>query len=516
LDRRAKEIVKSALLFSKEPASVEDWKHVRDYLSFEDKCTEFTFRWNTVAADGSIPKIELNTAMKQLEEIWGYLKKAEYIANMLTKSIWCKLIKVFPNTSGFHQIEPKIECLDFLVKSIEQNLSIFRLSTSEKYILSTVEQLERFDCPESIRSKEFLNAKIGSEDISIEAIKEEWRSLMTRLRYLHGLLNSFEAICEVTDKIKRSGAILWAKHLSENPFTEEEKNILLKWQEAWRWVRLNTMLCSIDIQQRLILMEDVRQEKESLVKKAFEDIVKKRTFLTLCSSMTDRAKTGLAKFMASIMKVGGGKGIKAPIFMKAAQKAMAQCAEAIPCWIMPSWRVSEVLPAEFDFFDLVVVDEASQCDVRELPAIARGKKLLIVGDDRQVSPTAPFIEFNKFLQLKHNYLCDQPFGDLMLPGYSLYDLAGAVFPGNKIILNEHFRCVEPIIRFSFQFYDGVTIHPLRIPKANERIDPPLVDIFVEDGFKKGDLNVNEAKVIVDEIEKLVNDSQYEKRSIGVI
>ena len=41
-------------------------------------------------------------------------------------------------------------------------------------------------------------------------------------------------------------------------------------------------------------------------------------------------------------------------------------------------------------FDLVILDEASQSDARELPALLRGKKMLVVGDDRQVSPSAAF------------------------------------------------------------------------------------------------------------------------------
>jgi superfamily I DNA and/or RNA helicase len=39
-------------------------------------------------------------------------------------------------------------------------------------------------------------------------------------------------------------------------------------------------------------------------------------------------------------------------------------------------------------FDLVILDEASQSDAREMPALLRGKKVLVVGDDRQVSPSA--------------------------------------------------------------------------------------------------------------------------------
>ena len=81
----------------------------------------------------------------------------------------------------------------------------------------------------------------------------------------------------------------------------------------------------------------------------------------------------------------------------------------------------------------------------------RGKKLLIVWDDKQVSPTAPFVEEKKLLQLRHNFLMDQPHQSLLLPGSSLFDLANAIFPGSRVMLQEHFRCVEPIIRFSFQF-----------------------------------------------------------------
>jgi transcription elongation GreA/GreB family factor/very-short-patch-repair endonuclease len=93
------------------------------------------------------------------------------------------------------------------------------------------------------------------------------------------------------------------------------------------------------------------------------------------------------------------------------------------------------------------------------------------------------------------------------------------------MLKEHFRCVEPIIRFSMQFYDEPLV-PLRIPKAHERLDPPLVDILVEDGERRGKSKVNpaEADVIVDEIERIVNDHELatigredcHPRSIGVI
>ena len=64
---------------------------------------------------------------------------------------------------------------------------------------------------------------------------------------------------------------------------------------------------------------------------------------------------------------------------------------------MPEWRVSEQLPPTLGMFDLVIVDEASQSDITALPAILRGKKLLIVGDDKQVSPSTVGIEERRAL-----------------------------------------------------------------------------------------------------------------------
>ena len=69
--------------------------------------------------------------------------------------------------------------------------------------------------------------------------------------------------------------------------------------------------------------------------------------------------------------------------------------------------------------------------------------------------------------------------------------------------------------FSSRFYARPLL-PLRLPKASERLDPPLVDIYVAYGRKDGEINTAEADVIVAEITKLVRDERYSNRSIGVI
>lgn len=214
--------------------------------------------------------------------------------------------------------------------------------------------------------------------------------------------------------------------------------------------------------------------------------------------------------------MGSGTGVRAIRHRATARAAMLRAYQAVPCWVLPHWRVSETLPPEIGLFDLVIVDEASQSDIWALPALLRGKKLLVVGDHKQVSPSAVGTAEEKIKELSNRFLNNQPHGSEMTPDKSIYDLAKVVFAGNSVMLKEHFRCVPAIIEFSNrEFYQG-DIRPLRLPKANERLDPPLVDVFVKGGPRKGDINPAEAKAIVDEIELLLADEEFNGRTIGVV
>jgi hypothetical protein len=92
------------------------------------------------------------------------------------------------------------------------------------------------------------------------------------------------------------------------------------------------------------------------------------------------------------------------------------------------------------------MDEASQSDIKEVTSLLRGKKVPVVGDDKQVSATAAFIDNAKIEYLARCFLKDEP------SKASLYDLARVMFPDKFVMLREHFHCFESIIRFSTQVY----------------------------------------------------------------
>ena len=63
-----------------------------------------------------------------------------------------------------------------------------------------------------------------------------------------------------------------------------------------------------------------------------------------------------------------------------------------PCWAMSPLVVSQTLPAQRELFDVVIFDEASQVTPADaIPAILRGRQLVVAGDSRQLPPTPFFV-----------------------------------------------------------------------------------------------------------------------------
>jgi superfamily I DNA and/or RNA helicase len=291
----------------------------------------------------------------------------------------------------------------------------------------------------------------------------------------------------------------------------------VRWRDAWTWARLKTYLDGIDARDEMLGLAERRHELERGLARLYEQLVSKSSWLATRRLAGQNVLSALETYRTSMRKLGKGTGVNAGRYRRDAQEAMVNAQAAVPCWIMSHARVSETLPANLGAFDLVIVDEASQSDLWALPAVLRGKQLLVVGDDRQVSPEAGFVSAAKITDLRRRFLAGQPFEAVLTADMSLYDIASTVFAASKVMLREHFRSVAPIIAYSNRvFYKGF-IQPLRIPKASERLDPPLIDVFVANGYRENKgLNRPEAEFIVAEIDAILRDPAYAGRTLGVV
>ena len=102
---------------------------------------------------------------------------------------------------------------------------------------------------------------------------------------------------------------------------------------------------------------------------------------------------------------------------------MAECREAVPVWIMPLSRVVEQFDPIATRFDVLIIDEASQSDAFALLALTMARKVVIVGDDEQVSPMAVGKVLGPIQNLINTHLEGIPHNQLYDPKTSVYDLA---------------------------------------------------------------------------------------------
>ena len=225
-------------------------------------------------------------------------------------------------------------------------------------------------------------------------------------------------------------------------------------------------------------------------------------------------QAGLIGWSKAVRKLGKGKGKYAARHIKEARDCMLEAQGAVPAWIMPLSRVWQNLPPDAPKFDLIIIDEASQADILALPLLYFAKRVIIVGDDQQVSPADIGVQAEEILHLQSATIDGViEHASLYTLDTSLYDLAQMHFPAR--LLTEHFRSVPEIVGYSNKLcYDG-RIRPLREGVSSPLL--PLVERQVKgkrlQGTKK---NVQEAEEIVALLAACLEQPEYAGKSFGAI
>ncbi|MCE1208072.1 MAG: AAA domain-containing protein, partial [Spirochaetia bacterium] len=503
-----------------QPASAESWRHVVDYLDLLKCLRELTVRWNALAPEfklETVPEDHPESCFAAAESYALYLKVKGVVK---VEGALCTVASlIFPNWAYVRDLADNTDRLAELEKALRHHLTKNRLANvwAHKEHFQKVLEGRTGRVIEDIRR--FLTEILGNYNVEDAQMQAEWTSLMAELSRVLGLGVHFATLHEVCDKIESSGAPKYAALLKQRPI-EGTVDCLLpdNWRNAWRLKRLATYLDSIDPQEELKRLTMERYEVERDLSRTYRDIVVKRTWLKLAENASPSIRAALKAYLNAIQRIGRGTGKRAIRYRHDARIAASQANPAVPCWIMPHYRVSESLPAELGCFDLVIIDEASQSDLTALPSLLRAKKMLIVGDDKQVSPEGVGLEEEKIRSLMSRFLGDQveTYRPQMSPERSIYDLFKVVFAKSEVMLKEHFRCVGPIIEYSKREFYNHELRPLRMPKASERLDPPLIDVEVRDGYREGDINKPEGLFIIREIKKIVADACMKSRSIGVV
>jgi superfamily I DNA and/or RNA helicase/very-short-patch-repair endonuclease len=197
-------------------------------------------------------------------------------------------------------------------------------------------------------------------------------------------------------------------------------------------------------------------------------------------------------------------------------------ARTLTCWAITSLSARRI-PFEPGFFDLVVIDEASQCDIASaLPLLFRAKQAVIIGDPQQLKHISSVTKAQD-QQLLEKYDLVEDYSTWAYSVNSLFDLARSICGAEDIVsLRDHHRSHSDIISFANEhFYDG----RLRVATDYERLSMPSreepavrwvnVSGRVRQPSGGGAVNPEEARATVDELERLVLEQGY-RGTVGVV
>ncbi len=150
-----------------------------------------------------------------------------------------------------------------------------------------------------------------------------------------------------------------------------------------------------------------------------------------------------------------------------------------PCFLMSSFAVSQYLPADQTPFDLVILDEASQLlPEAVLGAMARGRKVVVFGDSKQLQPIA---------------LANSASTGGQAPR-SILDVCLQSFP--RRCLRRHYRSLNPaLIRFCNEHFYANELSVPAIPRGSSW-QTAIKATVVENGRCVNGRNQNEAAVVI--------------------
>lgn len=164
-------------------------------------------------------------------------------------------------------------------------------------------------------------------------------------------------------------------------------------------------------------------------------------------------------------------------------------------------KIGEPIP----MFDMVIMDEASQCNTAiSLVPIIRGNNLMLVGDPQQLRPVILLDELNN-QQLRRKYKITDEYDYRENSIYKTFLACDSV--SDEVLLHNHYRCNRKIIEFNNKKYYNSKLSIC----SNSSEKEPLVYIDIQNSTSN---EKNTSPAEVEEIIRYAKDNR--NRSIGVI
>ena len=473
--------------------------------------------WNILMTGNSL--LENSNNKNLYKQLYSYADQMEYLLNWYDREKKTFLHKI--ENAGFEKlninktegnpiyVDEVNQIFDF-IPSLEELIAIGKIALEYREVdikrSEYLVKIENIIKENSHLGREIKNA-ILNENI------DKYSETLEKLRVLSEKEVLYKKYKDLLHNVK-DVANSWGEELENGLFNEKIENIY----NVWRYKQISQKLKELAEKPYFNLQADILEKSEEL-KKLTTDLVTKKTWYNIIKFLEEKDNLAISQALKgwkqTVQKIGKGTGKNTNIHKKNAKEKMLLCQKVVPAWIMPLNKVFDTLNPVENKFDIVIIDEASQSDISSLILLYMAKKIIIVGDDKQVSPSDVGVNIDKINMFRRKYIKGKVANDdLYGIRASLYSIVSTTF--QPISLREHFRSVPEIIGYSNKTSYDNQILPLR--DSNSSILKPAIIDYKVNGKRdeKSKINRVEAETIVSLIEACLAMKEYKNSTFGVI
>ena len=473
--------------------------------------------WNILMTGNSL--LENSNNKNLYKQLYSYADQMEYLLNWYDREKKTFLHKI--ENAGFEKlninktegnpiyVDEVNQIFDF-IPSLEELIAIGKIALEYREV-----DIKRSEYLVKIENIIKENSPLGREikNAILNENTDKYSETLEKLRVLSEKEVLYKKYKELLHDIK-TVANSWGEELENGLFNEKIENIY----NVWRYKQISQKLKELAEKPYFNLQADILEKSEEL-KKLTTDLVTKKTWYNIIKFIEEKDNLAISQALKgwkqTIQKIGKGTGKNTNIHKKNAKEKMLLCQKVVPAWIMPLNKVFDTLNPVENKFDIVIIDEASQSDISSLILLYMAKKIIIVGDDKQVSPSDVGVNIDKINMFRRKYIKGKVVNDdLYGIRSSLYSIVSTTF--QPISLREHFRSVPEIIGYSNRTSYDNQILPLR--DSNSTILKPAIIDYKVNGKRdeKSKINRVEAETIVSLIEACLAMKEYKNSTFGVI
>ena len=473
--------------------------------------------WNILMTGNSL--LENSNNKNLYKQLYSYADQMEYLLNWYDREKKTFLHKI--ENAGFEKlninktegnpiyVDEVNQIFDF-IPSLEELIAIGKIALEYREVdikrSEYLVKIENIIKENSHLGREIKNA-ILNENI------DKYSETLEKLRVLSEKEVLYKKYKDLLHSVK-AVANSWGEELENGLFNEKIENIY----NVWRYKQISQKLKELAEKPYFNLQADILEKTEEL-KKLTIDLVTKKAWYNIIKFLEEKDNLAISQALKgwkqTVQKIGKGTGKNTNIHKKNAKEKMLLCQKVVPAWIMPLNKVFDTLNPVENKFDIIIIDEASQSDISSLILLYMAKKIIIVGDDKQVSPSDVGVNIDKINMFRRKYIKGKVANDdLYGIRASLYSIVSTTF--QPISLREHFRSVPEIIGYSNKTSYDNQILPLR--DSNSSILKPAIIDYKVNGRRdeKSKINRIEAETIVSLIEACLAMKEYKNSTFGVI